>query len=132
MEWPETGVSEPRRGLPKARGSVRLEAGAPKPTRPGGKTQARDKFEKTGEMVLAPLGVNVALVLAAITKEGGKRKIHGVVRPIPGQPELIYTNIHPWQDALFQKEMKQHRCDNSKWKAGPITEGMGSRENSRC
>ena len=31
-----------------------------------------DEFENTGEMILAPRGVSVALALADITKGGGK------------------------------------------------------------
>ena len=94
MEQPETGVSMPGGVTAIPRGSVRLGAGAPEPTRPGNEIRALETTR-------------------------------------PGTPEWIFSDIHLWQDQLYQKDMKQHRVDNPKWRAGPYTEAFENASQDR-
>ena len=53
------------------------------------------------------------------------------VTTIPGTPEWIFSDIHPWQDQRFQEHIKLHCVDNPKWRAGPITAAIEKRVDDR-
>ena len=103
---------------------MRLGAGAPAPTRPGGEVKTRDKCESPSETVPAPHVMEVALADNNITGERHKKQVEAEGNPVPGQRVWLYTDILPWLDTRYQDAMRDHRGANPRWRAGPITQAM--------
>ena len=51
-------------------------------------------------------------------------KIKAIVRPPPGSPEWLCTNIHSWENVQFQKDIKNYRCDHPNWIAESTTAAL--------
>ena len=100
---------------------MRLGAGAPEPTRPGGEAKTGDECLNPGATVPAPQGV-----AATLNSTGGRQqepvKVEG--NPLPGQRGWLHADIPPSLDLCYLKTMKEHHIANPLWKAGAATQAM--------
>ena len=105
---------------------MRLGAGAPEPTRPGGEAKTPDECLNPGATVPAPRGVTQRGVTRTINGTGGRHpeQVDAEGSPVPGQRAWLYADIPPSLDARYQETMKEHRVDNPLWRAGPVTRAM--------
>ena len=93
---------------------MRLGAGAPEPTRPGGEAKTRDECLNPGATVPAPRGVTPRGVTRTINSTGGRHpeQVDAGGNPVPGQQAWLYADIPPSLDTRYQETMKEHRVDN--------------------
>ena len=105
---------------------MRLGAGAPPPSRPGGEAETCDERWNPGVTVPAPRGV-------ARTRNctGGRSQEQVEADPVPGQRAWLYADIPPWLDTQYQDTMKDHRGANPRWRAGPVTQAMEKASRNR-
>ena len=100
---------------------MRLGAGAPAPTPPGGEAKIRGECLNPGAMVPAPQGV-----ARTINSTGGRlqERVDAGGNPLPGDWAWLYADILPWLDTHYQDTMKEHSVANPIWMAGPVTQEM--------
>ena len=100
---------------------MRLGAGAPEPTRPGGEAKTRDECLNPGATVPAPRGVT-----RTINSTGGRHpvQVDAGGNSVPGQRAWLYADIPPSLDTRYQETMKEHWVDNPLWIARPVTQAM--------
>ena len=100
---------------------MRLGAGAPEPTRPGGEAKTGDDCLNPGATVPAPRGV-----AATLNGTGGRQPepVEVDTNPVPGQRGWLYADIPPSLDLHYLKTMKEHRVANPLWKPGAATQAM--------
>ena len=88
---------------------MRLGAGAPEPTRPGGEAKTPDEDWNPGATVPAPRGVTPQGVTWTLNGTGGRHPEQVVAEgsPVPGQRVWLYADIPPSLDARYQEKISR-------------------------